>query len=96
MMGNGSIGCPAQGPFAFNLLRGLGSQYFYTALAQEVTGRFWVDGKTFGDQNLHSHPDFHETDMLLLVGWNPIMSHHLPQARRVLTQFAKDPENYWS
>jgi anaerobic selenocysteine-containing dehydrogenase len=91
VMGNGSIGCPAQGPFAFNLLRGLGSQYFYTALAQELTGRYWVDGKTFGDQNLHTHPDLHETEMLLLVGWNPMMSHHTPQARRVLTQFAKDP-----
>jgi anaerobic selenocysteine-containing dehydrogenase len=90
-MGNGSIGCPAQGPFAFNLLRGLGSQYFYTALAQELTGRYWVDGKMFGDQNLHSHPDLHETDMLLLVGWNPMMSHHTPQARRVLTKFSKDP-----
>ena len=92
MMGNGSIGCPAQGPFAFNLLRGLGSQYFYTALAQELTGRFWVDGKTYGDQNLHTHPDLDETDMLLLVGWNPMMSHHTPQARRVLTKFSKDPD----
>jgi anaerobic selenocysteine-containing dehydrogenase len=92
VMGNGSIGCPAQGPFAFNLLRGFGSQYFYTALAQELTGRYWVDGKTYGDQNLHTHPDLHETDMLLLVGWNPMMSHHTPQARRVLTKFSKDPD----
>jgi anaerobic selenocysteine-containing dehydrogenase len=92
VMGNGSIGCPAQGPFAFNLLRGLGSQYFYTALAQELTGRFWVDGKTYGDQNLHTHPDLHETNMLMLVGKNSMMSHHLQQARRVLTKFSKDPE----
>ena len=92
VMGNGSIGCPAQGAFAYRVLRGLGSQYFYTALAQELTGRYWVDGKTFGSQNLHSMPDLKETDLLLLVGWNPIMSHHTPQARRVLTEFSRDPD----
>ena len=91
MMGGGSLGCPAPGVFAVNLLRGLGSQYLYSALAQELTGRFWVDGKTFGAQDLHSSPDMAETEMFLVVGWNPMMSHHTPQARRVLKKFAKDP-----
>ncbi len=91
LMGGGTIGCPSQGPFAVGLLRAMGSQYFYNALAQELTGRYWADGKSFGDQNLHTHPDLEKTDMLLTVGWNPIMSHHTPQARRVLTQFSKDP-----
>ena len=57
MMGGGAVGCPSQGAFAVNVLRDLGSQYFYTALAQELTGRYWVDGKTFGNQHLHSTPD---------------------------------------
>ncbi len=92
MMGGGGIGCPSQGGFAVNVLRGMGSQYLYSALAQELTGRFWVDGKTLGSQNLHSIPHLDETDMLLTVGWNPMMSHHTPQARRVLTRFKKDPD----
>jgi len=92
MMGGGSIGCPSQGVYAINVLRGLGSQYFYSALAQELTGRFWVDGKTFGNQHLHTIPHLDETDMLMTVGWNPMMSHHTPQARRVLTKFSKDPD----
>jgi len=91
MMGGGAIGCPSQGAFAANVLRGMGSQYFYSALAQELTGRYWVDGKTLGSQNLHSTPHLDKTDMLLTVGWNPMMSHHTPQARRVLTRFKKDP-----
>jgi anaerobic selenocysteine-containing dehydrogenase len=70
----------------------MGSQYFYTSLAQELTGRFWADGKTLGNQNLHSTPHLDETDMLLTVGWNPMMSHHTPQARRVLKKFSKDPD----
>lgn len=92
LMGGGTLGCPSQGPFAVGLLRAMGSQYFYNALAQELTGRYWADGKTFGDQNLHTHPEMEDTDMLLAVGWNPMMSHHTPQARRVLTQFSKDPD----
>ncbi len=92
MMGGGTVGCPSQAVFAISVLRGLGSQYFYSALAQELTGRFWVDGKTYGSQHLHSTPHLDETDMLLAVGWNPMMSHHTPQARRVFTKFSKDPD----
>ncbi len=92
LMGAGSIGCFTQGMFAVNLLRGLGSQYLFTAVAQELTGRFWADGKTYGNQALHVEPHLEETDMLLVVGWNPMMSHHTPQARRVLTKFSKDPD----
>ncbi len=73
MLGGGNMGCPTQGAFAVNFLHGLGSQYLYSALAQELTGRYWVDGKTFGNQNLHLIPDLAETDMILTVGWNPIM-----------------------
>jgi anaerobic selenocysteine-containing dehydrogenase len=92
LVGGGTLGCPSQGVFAINVLRGMGSQYFYNALGQELTGRYWVDGKTFGNQHLHSAPDYAETDMLLTVGWNPMMSHHLPQARRVLTEFSKNAD----
>ncbi len=92
MLGGGNLGCPTQGIFAVSFLRGMGSQYLYSALAQELTGRYWVDGKTFGNQSLHSTPHLDETDMLLIVGWNPMMSHHTPQARRVLKKISKDPD----
>ncbi|MFC1859222.1 molybdopterin-dependent oxidoreductase, partial [Thermodesulfobacteriota bacterium] len=91
-MGGFTIACPSQASFAINLLRGLGSQYSYNAIAQELTGKFWADGKAFGDQNLHTVPHLDETDMLLAVGWNPMMSHNTPQTRRVLSKFSKDPE----
>ena len=90
--GGGSLGCPSQGVFAVNVLRGLGSQYLYTSIAQELTGRYWADGKTLGNQNLHSTPHLDETDMLLTVGWNPMMSHGIPQARRKLKKYSKDPD----
>jgi len=39
LMGGGTIGCMSQGPFSVGLLRAMGSQYFYNAIAQELTGR---------------------------------------------------------
>jgi len=92
LMGGGTIGCVSQGILAINVLGGLGSQYFYNALAQELTGRYWADGKTYGNQSLHATPHLDKTDMLLVFGWNPMMSHHTPQARRVLSKFSKDPD----
>ena len=90
--GGGSQGCPSQIPFLGLLLRNLGSQYIYSALAQELTGRYWVDGKTYGSQALHTEPHMEETDLLMAVGWNPMMSHHTDQSRRVLAKFSKDPD----
>jgi anaerobic selenocysteine-containing dehydrogenase len=92
LMGASGKGCDFQTAFARGVLNGLGSQYHYRALAQELTGKYWAEGRSFGRQFLHTEPDMEETDMLLAVGWNPMMSHHTPQARRVLTRMSKDPE----
>ena len=92
LMGGATLGCPAQAPFAVGVLRAMGSQYFYNALAQELTGRYWADGESFGNQNLQTAPDMNNTDMLLMVGKNPMMSHHSPQARRHWPKFSKDPD----
>ncbi len=92
LMGGGTINCVAQGPFAVGVLRGLGSQYFYNALAQELTGRYWVDGETYGHQGIRSAADTANADMVLMIGKNPMMSHHSPKARLVWKQFSKDPD----
>ena len=93
LMGGGTIACMSQGVFSVGLLRAMGSQYYYNALAQELTGRYWVDGECFGNQNRHTVPDLEHTDMVLIVGKNPMMSHHSPRARRHWPAFAKDPDN---
>ena len=93
MMGGGTVACMSQGAFSVGLLRAMGSQYFYNALAQELTGRYWADGECFGNQNRHTVPDLEHTDMVLMVGKNPMMSHHSPRARKHWPAFAKDPDN---
>lgn len=93
LMGGGTIACMSQGPFSVGLLRAMGSQYFYNALAQELTGRYWADGECFGNQNRHTSPDLEHTDMVLMVGKNPMMSHHSPRARKHWPAFSKNPDN---
>lgn len=70
----------------------LGSQYNYTALGQEYTGRFWAHGLTLGSQALQFVSDYHNTEMVMFVGWNPMMSHGTPQARRKFQKMAKNPD----
>jgi len=78
--------------FGVRLLRALGSHYHYSPLAQELTGMFWVQGRTLGRQYLHTIPDETETDMLVAWGWNGWMSHQMPRARRHLKRIADDPD----
>ena len=91
-MGGGGQGCHFEAAFGVRLLRGLGSHYHYNALAQELTGYFWVNGRAFGRQYLGTIPDAEHTDMLLAVGWNGWMSHQIPQARRHLKRISEDPD----
>lgn len=79
-------------PYAIRLVRRLGSRYNYSAANQEFSGRYWAHGLAFGNQGLHLGADLDNTDLLMLIGKNPMQSHHLPQARRVLRRMAKDPQ----
>ncbi len=91
-MGGGGQGCHFEAAFGVRLIRGLGSHYHYTALGQELTGSYWVWGRALGRQNLVTGSDHERTEMLVAVGWNGMMSHQMPQARRFLNKFAKDPD----
>ncbi|MCP4130544.1 MAG: molybdopterin-dependent oxidoreductase [bacterium] len=91
-MGGGGQGCHFEAAFGVTLLRGLGSHYHYNALAQELTGIFWAQGRLTGKQYLFSIPDEHETEMLFGIGWNGMVSHQMPRAPLVLKEMAKNPD----
>ena len=91
-MGGGGQGCHFEAAFGVRLLRSLGSHYHYNALGQELTGSYWVWGRVLGRQNLIAGADHHNTEMLLAIGWNGMMSHQMPQARKFLKEFSKDPD----
>jgi len=91
-MGGGGQGCHFEAAFGVRLMRALGSRYHYSALAQELTGLFWVHGRTLGRQYLALIPDETNTDMLLAIGWNGMQSHQMAQAPRHLKRLSKDPD----
>ncbi|MBN1635492.1 MAG: molybdopterin-dependent oxidoreductase [Deltaproteobacteria bacterium] len=90
-MGGGGQGCHFEAAFGVRLMRALGSRYHYSALAQELTGNFWAQGRATGRQYLFAIPDEEKADMLLAIGWNGMQSHQMPRAPLVLREFSKNP-----
>lgn len=92
LMGGSSQGSHFEAAFGTRVMRGLGSRYLYNAATQEFAGAWWVDGRTYGRQNLHVEPDLEETDVLLVMGWNGMQSHQVRQAPLQLRRIAKNPD----
>lgn len=92
LMGGGGQGCQFDFFFAVQFVRALGSKYHYNALAQELTGHFWIFGRAFGIQNGFFLPDKANTDMLIAIGWNAMESHQMPRAPVVMKEFSENPD----
>jgi anaerobic selenocysteine-containing dehydrogenase len=90
-MGGGGQGCHFEAAFGTRLLKALGSRYHYSALAQELTGFFYVQGEAFGRQYLHAIPDAENTDALVFWGSNAWRSHGMNRARPIISKMSKDP-----
>ena len=57
------------------LLDALGSPHYYTAGSQDVNNRFAASALLYGSPLLVPVPDIPRTDLLLMVGANPLVSH---------------------
>ncbi len=90
--GGGGQANHLSGAHAMALRAALKTPYVYSALAQEKTGDFWVNGKLFGRQTCHVSEGIEHADYVILMGTNPWQSHGFPQARRVLGALSKDPQ----
>jgi len=88
--GGGGQGNHLGGAYGVSLLRHMGSQNYYGALAQEKTGDFWVNGHLFGAQSCHTAEDVEHTDLLVVVGCNPWLAHGFPNARQELNAIRHD------
>lgn len=90
--GGGGQGNHLGGIYATALRAACQSPYFYSALAQEKTGNFWVNGKLFGRQNTNYSEAVAEAEYVFIIGTNPLQSHGIPRARKVMRELARDPE----
>ena len=93
IVGGGGQGNHLGGAYAQQLRHAMGgSRYVYSALAQEKTMDFWMNGRLFGDQRVHCTEDIEHADYVLFIGCNPFQSHGIPNAREVLKELKKDPQ----
>jgi len=91
-MGGSAQGGHMEAAFGLGLIRSMGSQYYYSSAGQEFSGSWWVFGRMLGKQYNVAIPDEHDAEMLVGWGWNGMMSHQMPRARKVLKGFSKDPD----
>lgn len=90
--GGGGQGNHLGGAYASALHKALRTPYIYTALAQEKTGDFWVNGKLFGKQSCFAVEGVEEADYVLVLGANPWIAHGFARTRMVLQDLQKNPD----
>jgi anaerobic selenocysteine-containing dehydrogenase len=89
-VGGGGQGNHWGGIYSRQLLAAMDSRFVYTALAQEKTGDFWVNGRLFGSQQCHTTEDVEHADYVLFIGTNPYQAHGIVNARNTLRDLQKD------
>ncbi|MGQ0623997.1 MAG: molybdopterin-dependent oxidoreductase [Sporichthyaceae bacterium] len=90
--GGGGQGNHSGGAYGTGLLKWMGGTRNFSALSQEKTGDFWVNGKLFGSQICHTSEDIEECDLLVVIGANPWQAHGFRNARRELNEIKNDPD----
>ncbi|MCL6271716.1 molybdopterin-dependent oxidoreductase [Sansalvadorimonas sp. 2012CJ34-2] len=88
--GGGGQGNHLGGAYSSAFREALDIEYVYTALAQEKTGDFWVNGKLFGRQSCFVSEGMDDADYIIVLGANPWIAHGLPQTRTVLHEIRKN------
>jgi anaerobic selenocysteine-containing dehydrogenase len=82
--GGESVGWYMGNPGAFSyshplwvvgFLSAIGSKHYYTASSQDVSNRFAASALLYGSPFLLPIPDLKRTDLLLMFGANPLVSH---------------------
>ncbi|ARU58445.1 molybdopterin oxidoreductase [Oleiphilus messinensis] len=91
-VGGGGQGNHLGGAYGQQIRQAMKSRYVYSALAQEKTQDFWVNGRLFGDQRCHTTEDVEHADYVLFIGCNPYQAHGIPNARDTLKALKKDPD----
>jgi anaerobic selenocysteine-containing dehydrogenase len=90
--GGGGQGNHLAGPYGKALRTAMQTRNYYSALAQEKTGGFWVDGRLYGRQNCHPTEDVERAQVVVFIGTNPWQSHGIRNARQVLREIKSNPD----
>jgi anaerobic selenocysteine-containing dehydrogenase len=88
--GGGGQGNHSGGAYGASLMKWMRSGRYFNALSQEKTGDFWVNGRMFGSQVVHTAEGMEEADLLIVLGCNPWMAHGFRNARNIVNEFKND------
>jgi anaerobic selenocysteine-containing dehydrogenase len=91
-VGGGGQGNHSGGGYGLALMRWMHATRYFSALSQEKTGDFWVNGKMFGSQSCHTAEGIEDCDLLLVLGCNPWLAHGFTNARHALNEIKNDPD----
>ena len=89
--GGGGQGSVMGGVFGQALRGVMGSGPYFSAVSQEKTGDFWVNGHMFGAHNIHTAEDVHGAELTIVLGCNPWMANGFVRARDAMSAIGKDP-----
>jgi len=87
--GGGGQGNHSGGGYGIMMLRALGARNFYSSLAQEKSGRFWVNGRMYGAQTVNHVPLAEDADLWLVIGGSVWEAQCEPGARVHVKEFGK-------
>lgn len=87
--GGGGQGNHSGGGYGIMLMRALGATDFYSSIAQEKSGRFWVNGRMFGSQNCNHTMQAEDADLLFVLGGSIWQAQCEPHARTHLKESSK-------
>jgi anaerobic selenocysteine-containing dehydrogenase len=90
--GGGGQGSVMGGVFGQALRGVMGSGPYFSAVSQEKTGDFWVNGRMFGAHNIHTAEDVHGAELTIVLGCNPWMANGFVRARDAMSDIGKDPD----
>ncbi|OJJ22827.1 hypothetical protein BKI52_00305 [marine bacterium AO1-C] len=89
--GGGGQGNHLGGVYGAMLRAACRTPYIYSALAQEKTGNFWVNGHLFGRQNTNYCEPVGEAEYVMVLGANPVQAHGIPKARPTINEISRNP-----
>lgn len=89
--GGGGQGSVMGGVFGMALRGIMGNGPNFSALSQEKSGDYWVNGHMFGAQNIHTAEDVQNAELTVVLGSNPWMANGITRARDAMSAIAKDP-----
>jgi anaerobic selenocysteine-containing dehydrogenase len=78
--------------YAVGFLHLLGSRRHFHVLAQEFTQKYLVNGLVFGSEGIDYEENWHRSEVILVMGSNPWMSHGFQRARLVIREIAENPD----